>query len=118
MRQALMYGFDRYHAAVEVVGTYLPAFTLFTSTYFLDGESGLSVRGGEAGAQLVEDFGGSSYGYFPDVALELFKEAVAKGIADGYYTAGTASNYEEVELLLTYASSGTTSDQAMIANIK
>jgi len=118
MRQALMYGFDRYHAAVEVVGTYLPAFTLFTSTYFLDGESGLSVRGGDAGAQLVQDFGGSSYGYFPDVALELFKEAVAKGIADGYYTAGTASNYEEVELLLTYASSGNTSAQAMIANIK
>jgi ABC-type oligopeptide transport system substrate-binding subunit len=118
MRQALMYGFDRYHAAVEVVGTYLPAFTLFTSTYFLDGESGLSVRGGEAGAKLVEDFGGSSYGYFPDVALELFKEAVAKGIADGYYTAGTASNYTEVDLLLTYASSGNTSAQAMIANIK
>ncbi|AUD63564.1 hypothetical protein BK010_08665 [Tenericutes bacterium MO-XQ] len=118
MRQALMYGFDRYEAAVNVVGTYLPAFTLFASTYFLDGESGLSVRGGEAGAKIVTDFGGSSYGYFPDVALELFKEAVAMGIADGYYTAGSASNYEEVELLLTYASSGNTNAQAMIANIK
>jgi ABC-type oligopeptide transport system substrate-binding subunit len=117
-RQALMYGFDRYEAAVNVVGTYLPAFTLFTSTYFLDGESGLGVRAGEAGSQLVEDFGGSSYGYFPDVALELFKEAVAKGIADGYYDAGTASNYEVIELVLTYASSGNTNAQAMVANIK
>ncbi len=118
MRQALMYGFDRYEAAVEVVGTYLPAFTLFTSTYFLDGESGLSVRGGAAGQKIVEDFGGSSYGYFPDVAVELFKEAVSQAIADGYYTAGTASNYTEITLRLTYASSGNTSAQAMVANIK
>ncbi len=118
MRQALMYGFDRYEAAVNVVGTYLPAFTLFTSTYFLDGESGLSVRGGEAGQAILEDFGGSSFGYFPDVALDLFKDAVEQAISDGYYTAGTASNYTEVELVLTYASSGNTSAQAMVANIK
>ncbi len=118
MRQALMYGFDRYEAAVNVVGTYLPAFTLFTSTYFLDGESGLSVRGGAAGQAIVDDFGGSSYGYFPDVAVSLFKDAVEQGIADGYYTAGTASNYTEITLRLTYASSGNTNAQAMVANIK
>ncbi len=117
MRQALMYGFDRYEAAVNVVGTYLPAFTLFTSTYFLDGESGLSVRGGAAGQAILEDFGGSSYGYFPDVALELFKDAVAEGIADGYYAAGTASNYTEIELIFTWASSGNTNAQAMVANL-
>ncbi|BCR36587.1 ABC transporter substrate-binding protein [Mariniplasma anaerobium] len=117
MRQALMYGFDRYEAAINVVGTYLPAFTLFTTTYFLDGDSGLGVRSGAAGAALVEDFGGSSYGYFPDVALDLFKQAVAEGIADGYYTAGTASNYTEIELILTWASSGNTNAQAMVANL-
>jgi ABC-type oligopeptide transport system substrate-binding subunit len=118
MRQSLMYGFDRYEAAVNVVGTYYPAFTLFTEAYFLDGDSKLGVREGEAGSQLVQDFGGSSYGYFPDVALDLFKEAVAQGIADGYYTAGTASNYTVIDLSLTYSSSGNTNAQAMIANIK
>ncbi len=118
MRQALYYGFDRYYAAVELVKLYLPAHTLFAPTYFLDGESGLSVRGTDAGQAIVDDFGGGSNGYFPDASLDLFKEAVAAGIADGFYTAGTASNYTEIELVLTYASSGNTSAQAMVANIK
>lgn len=118
MRQALMFGFDRYHAAVEVVGTYLPAHTLFTSTYFLDGESGLSVRGTPEGQAIVDDFGGSSYGYFPDAARVLFGQAVAKGIADGYYTKGTITRYTEIELVLTYASSGNTNAQAMVANLE
>jgi len=118
MRQALFYGFDRYHAAVEVVKLYLPAHTLFAPTYFLDGESGISVRGTDAGQAIVDDFGGSSNGYFPDAALDLFKEAVTEAIADGYYTAGTASNYTVIDLVLTYASSGNTSAQAMVANIE
>ncbi len=117
-RQALYYGFDRYTAAVEVVKTYLPAHTLFTSTYFLDGSSGLSVRTGEAGAAVVTNFGGDSNGYFPDAALDLFKEAVAEAIADGFYTAGTADNYTTIELGLTYASSGNTAAQAMVAEIE
>ena len=118
MRQALFYGFDRYHAAVEVVKLYLPAHTLFASTYFLDGESGISVRGTDAGQAIVDDFGGDSSGYFPDAALDLFKEAVTEAIADGYYEAGTASNYTVIDLVLTYASSGNTSAQAMVANIE
>jgi ABC-type oligopeptide transport system substrate-binding subunit len=117
-RQALYYGFDRYTAAIEVVKTYLPAHTLFTSTYFLDGSSGLSVRTGEAGAAVVTNFGGDSNGYFPDAALDLYKEAVAEAIADGFYTAGTASAYTTIELTLTYASSGNTAAQAMVAEIE
>jgi ABC-type oligopeptide transport system substrate-binding subunit len=117
-RQALYYGFDRYTAAVEVVQTYLPAHTLFASTYFLDGSSGLSVRTGEAGAAVVTNFGGDSNGYFPDAALDLFKSAVAAAIADGYYTAGTAEAYTTIELGLTYASSGNTAAQAMIAELE
>jgi ABC-type oligopeptide transport system substrate-binding subunit len=116
-RQALYYGFDRYKAAVEVVKTYLPAHTLFAPTYFLDGSSGLSVRTGAAGAEVVSRFGGESNGYFPDAALDLFKQAVAKGIEDGHYTAGTAEEYTEIELSLTYASSGNTAAQAMIAEL-
>ena len=117
-RQALYFGFDRYTAAVEVVKTYLPAHTLFTSTYFLDGSSGLSVRTGEAGAAVVTNFGGDSNGYFPDAALDLFKEAVSDAIADGFYTAGTASAYTTIALTLTYASSGNTAAQAMIAELE
>ena len=118
MKQALYYGFDRYEAAINVVGTYLPAHTLFAPTYFLDGESGMSVRGTEAGAAILEYFGAESYGYFPDASLALFKQAVAKGIADGYYEVGTAEAYTEITLELYWASSGNTGAQAMVANLK
>lgn len=118
MRQALMYGFNRYYAAVELVKLYLPAATLFASTYFLDGESGISVRGTDAGQAIVTDFSGESYGYYPSAAVTLFKQAVAEAIADGYYTAGTASNYTTITLELYWASSGNTSAQMMVANLK
>jgi ABC-type oligopeptide transport system substrate-binding subunit len=117
-RLAFQYGFDRYHAAVEVVGTYLPAFDHFAETYFLDGESGIGVRGTEAGAAILEEFGGDSYGYYPDAAVDLFKQAVDQAIADGYYEAGTASNYTTIELVLTYASSGNTGAQGMVAELE
>jgi len=118
MRQALYYGFDRYYAAVELVKLYLPAHTLFASTYFLDGESGLSVRGTDAGQAIVDEFGGSSNGYFPSAAVALFKQAVAAAIADGKYVAGTSGAYTVIELNLYWASSGNTSAQMMVANIE
>ncbi len=117
MRQALYYGFDRYYAAVDLVKLYLPAHTLFAPTYFLDGESGLSVRGTDAGQAIVDDFGGGSNGFYPDAALDLFKEAVAQGIADGYYTPGTAQAYTVITLELYWASSGNTSAQMMVTNL-
>ena len=118
MRQALYYGFDRYTASVEVVKLYLPQHTYFASTYFLDGSSGLSVRTGAAGAALLTEFGGTSFGYFPDAALALFKQAVSQAIADGFYSKGTAEAYTNIQLGLTYASSGNTASQAMIAELK
>lgn len=118
MRQALYFGFNRYKAAVEVVQTYLPAYTYFASTYFIDAESGLSVRGYEEGAQTLIDFGAESFGFFPDAAVDLFKAAVTKGIADGYYTAGTEANPTIIELQLEWASSGSTSGQAMVAEME
>ncbi len=118
MRKALYYGFDRYEAAVNVVKTYLPAFTYFASTYFLDAEGGISVRGTVDGAATVTDFGGGTYAYVPDAAVAYFKSAVAKGIADGFYTAGTSTNYTVIEFVLTYASSGNTGAQNMVAQIE
>lgn len=118
MRQALYYGFDRYYAAVDLVKLYLPAHTLFAPTYFLDGESGLSVRGTPEGQAIVDEFGGSSNGYFPSAAVLLFKQAVAAAIANGDYVAGTSTNYTVIELKLFWASSGNTSAQMMVANLK
>ncbi|HOI85645.1 MAG TPA: ABC transporter substrate-binding protein [Acholeplasmataceae bacterium] len=117
MRQALFYGFDRYHAAVELVKLYLPAHTLFAPTYFIDAESGLSVRGTDAGQAVFDDFGGGSDGYFPDAAKDLFIDAVTEAIADGHYTAGTATNYTVITLQLYWSSSGNTSAQMMVANL-
>jgi hypothetical protein len=118
MREALYYGIDRYQEAVEVAKTYLPACTLFTPSYFIDAEAGLSIRGTEIGQKIVEDFGGDSYGYQGEEAISLFKDAVAAAISDGYYTAGTANEYLVIELLFTYASSGNATVQAYVENIK
>ena len=118
MRQALYYGFDREYAAVELVKLYLPAHTLFAPTYFIDAESALGVRGSDAGQAVFDDFGGDSYGYFPDAALDLFKEAVAAAIADDHYDAGTAQAYTVITFQLYYASSNNTAAQAMVANIE
>lgn len=118
MRKALFFGFDRYEAAVNVVKTYLPAYTYFASTYFLDADSGTSVRGTVDGAATLEKFGGGTYGYVPDAAVAYFKSAVDKGIADGFYTKGTADNYTTIELSFTYASSGNTGAQNMVAELE
>jgi len=117
MRKALFFGFDRYEAAVNVVKTYLPAYTYFASTYFLDADSGTSVRGTVEGAATLDKFGGGTYGYVPDAAVAYFKSAVEKGIADGFYEKGTADNYTTIELSFTYASSGNTGAQNMVAEL-
>lgn len=116
-RQALYYGFDRYNAAINVVGTYLPAHTYYTSTYFLDAEGGIGVRGTDAGQAVSDDHAGATNGYVPSLAVALFKAAVAEAIADGFYEAGTPDEYTEIELKLIYATSGNSSAAAMFAQM-
>ncbi len=118
MRKALYFGFDRYDAAVNVVKTYLPAYTYYASTYFLDADSGTSVRGTVDGAATLDMFGGGTFGYVPDAAVAYFKSAVAQGIEDGFYEAGTADNYTTIEFSFTYASSGNTGAQNMVAELE
>jgi ABC-type oligopeptide transport system substrate-binding subunit/cell division protein FtsB len=122
MRRALQFGFDRYEAAVNVVQTYLPAFTYFAPTYFLDAEGGISVRGTEAGQATVETYGAGTYGYVPDAAVAYFKEAVALAIAEGFYATEIAAATEAdpflIPLSLTYASSGNSGAQNMVAQLK
>jgi hypothetical protein len=117
MRQALYYGLDRKHAAENVAKVYAPQHTYFAATYFLDAESGLSVRGTPEGQDTFDRFAGSSHGFVPDAAKDLFKDAVAKAIADGHYQRGTSSNYTEIEFSLIYASSGSTALQAYVQNL-
>jgi hypothetical protein len=62
-------------------------------------------------------FAGSSHGYVPDAAVDLFKDAVAMGIADGYYQKGPADNYTVIELNLIYASSGSTALQQYVQSM-
>ena len=107
MRQAFYYGVDRYQAAVGVVKTFIPASTYMSSQYFLDAESGLSIRGTEVGAAVESDFAGTSYGYFPDAATDLFKQALTKALDDGFYAdydadTATAANPYVIDILFTY----------------
>ena len=106
MRQALQFGINRYEMAVNIGQTYIPAFTYFAPTYFVDGESGISVRGTEDGQAIIDTYGLDNNGFDPDAAVAYFKEAVIKAIAEGYYTSGTEENPTIIELTLTYMPSG------------
>ncbi|MGD9910553.1 MAG: hypothetical protein AB7U79_08145, partial [Candidatus Izemoplasmatales bacterium] len=61
-----------------------------------------SIYGTEAGKSILEDFQDEVYMYHPDTALTYFKEAVARGIEDGFYTAGTSDEYSIIHLNLVY----------------
>lgn len=113
-RQALFYGFDRI-SATGSVPAYTPAWTMYTSTYFLDAEGGISVRGTTEGQAVSDDFGGETAGFIPDAAVSLFKQAVAKAIADGHYVAGTAAAPTIIPLTLTWGSSGSVNAQTMVS---
>ncbi len=115
MKQALQYGIDRNELAVETGKIYLPAYTHFTSTYFVDSEGGLSIRGTDAGASIVDDFGNGTDGYDPNKAVDYFMQAVSMAISDGFYTAGTADNYTTIELIF---SSGFPYNSNMITNLE
>lgn len=116
-RKALYYGFDRYEAAVNVVKTYLPQHTYFTDIYFLDGESGIPVRGTPEGAAVRDDFGGSTYGYVPEAAVTFWKQAVAKAIADGHYAKGTAQAYTVITLELYWQAGASAAGQLLVETL-
>ena len=98
MKQALQFGIDRNGLIDEAQKFYVPAYTLFSPTYFVDNEGGLSIRGTSEGASILDDFGKGTDGYEPSMAVEYFKQAVTKAISDGFYTAGTAENYTTIEI--------------------
>ncbi len=118
MKQALYYGFDRYTVANDMLRPYVPTHTYFPDSYLFDNESGITVRGTDNGLSVVSDFGGDTNGYFPDDAVDLFKQAVTKGINDGYYSPGTIENPTIISLDFSYASSGNINVQNMAAEIK
>jgi ABC-type oligopeptide transport system substrate-binding subunit len=88
MKQALYYGINRYEATLEAKSL-LPAYTYYNENYIFDSESGMSIYETESGMSILIDFGKDSYGYDPNLAIALFKQAVSKAISDGFYQAGT-----------------------------
>jgi hypothetical protein len=119
MRNAIMFGVDRnYLANTVVLGTRLPYVGLFQPTYFIDAESGLGVRGTAAGQAVIDNYSPETGGYVPDYATAQFVAAVAKGIAAGDYSAGTASNYEVITFDFRWASSGNTTGIAYVTALE
>ena len=118
MKQALYYGIDREHLTVEVGHTYLPATTYFSSSYFLDNQSGMTFRGSEAGQAVYNEFTGDDYGFNETQARTLFRSAVEQAIADGHYTAGTEENPTVIEITLTFRTHGNTYLEAMRLEIE
>ncbi len=111
MREALYYGIDRSSFGEY----YLPTSVLFAPNMFIDATSGTSLRSNEASSLITDNYEDV---YDLASALSLFKEAVAEAINDGYYQPGTSTNYTEIHLSFTYASSGNESIQALVENLK
>ncbi len=117
MRQAFYLGIDRNFSQQGLITRYVPEHMLIPETYFIDGYSGISVRGTDIGQAVYDDYFFENYGYSPEYALQLFKHAVYMAIEDGYYEAGTENDYTTIELAFTYSSSGNTYVQAIVNNI-
>ena len=118
MRQALYYGFDRYEAAVNQSKIYIPKYTLFSSTYFIDVTHGVSIRTLPAGAAILTKYGYDNDGFVPNKAVTLFEQAVNQAIVEGHYEKGTATDYTVIELSLTYSSNGSLALQTMAQQLK
>lgn len=100
MRQALMWGLNR-KALAEAQKTVTPAVHYFSTAYMLDAESGIAVRETEQSKAFDSNYSLENAGYSPDAAKILFKEAVAKAIADGHYKKGTAAAPTIIKLEVT-----------------
>lgn len=111
MKQALFYGIDRTQLLEESGLHSLPLYTYFPAGYIIDPLTGETMQSTEA-AKEVQDRYSEDNGYKPDDAVALFKQAVAKGIEDGYYSPGTLDNPTVIELDIAYYSMGNETLQA------
>jgi hypothetical protein len=96
-RQSLYYALNRSQVSEHDPRT-MGTNTLFSDAYYVEPESGYSYRQTEQGQAVADSFYGDTLGYNFDLALSLFKEAVAEEIANGNYEAGTASNPTVIEI--------------------
>ncbi len=97
-RKALYYILDRQDLQENWVPTSGQGTTYFSSAYYVDPESGIPYRSSEQAQALFDDFGGDTWGYNKGLALSYLRSAVADAIADGFYEAGTAQEYTEINL--------------------
>ena len=97
-RTALYYILDRQDLQENWVPTSGIGTTYFSSAYYVDPESGVPYRSSDVALELFNDFGGDTWGYNKGLALSYLRSAVSDAIADGYYEAGTAQEYTEINL--------------------
>jgi hypothetical protein len=97
-RKALYYILDRQDLQENWVPTSGQGTTFFSSAYYVDPESGIPYRSSEQGQSVFDDFGGDTWGYNKGLALSYLRSAVADAIEAGYYEAGTAQEYTEINL--------------------
>ncbi|MDR2867427.1 MAG: ABC transporter substrate-binding protein [Acholeplasmatales bacterium] len=105
-RLALYFSLDR-NRLKEYDPKTSPSSMKIGGSYFIDPELGVSYRDSPQGQSVGEDLSQETNGYDFDLALALFKRAVATEIANGNYSAGTSDNYTEISLnILTFDASG------------
>jgi ABC-type oligopeptide transport system substrate-binding subunit len=97
-RKALYYILDRQDLQDNWVPSSGIGTTYFSSAYYVDPESGIPYRSSEQGMEVFEDFGGDTWGYNKGLALSYLRSAITDAIADGFYEAGTAQEYNEINL--------------------
>ncbi len=97
-RKALYYILDRQDLQENWVPSSGLGTTYFSNAYYVDPESGIPYRSSEQALELFNDFGGETWGYNKGLALSYLRSAVSEAIADGFYEAGTAQEYNEIKL--------------------
>lgn len=93
-RQALYYAIDREEMANTVVAPSFPQQALLTAKYLITDFSTISFRGTEQGESVTADRSPETYGYDPELALQLFNEAYAEAVAAGDITDGDSVSIE------------------------
>ena len=116
-KMAMFFAIDRQKLAEEVLKTSTTNMFLFSDAYLVDAELGVPYRSTDEGVGVGEGLSPSTHGFNFDASVAYYKLAINALVADGTYTAGTASSPLEIELAF-HIFSGSESQELMGAYIK
>jgi hypothetical protein len=111
MKQAFYFAIDRRTLALDILKTSDPFQFYFSDAYLVDPQTGIAFRQTPQGTALGQALSPDTYGFAPDLALSLFKEAVKESVEAGLYTAGTAANPRVISIDLTIQANSTAQSQ-------